>query len=594
MKYPFLLSTLFLACSSALAQSTEQITITGSRSNLNPDSGREVTSISRAEIEASGEHTVLGLLARVAGVETTSNGGGLSNTAVFIRGGNSGHTLVLLDGQRVGSATTGATALQTFDLSQIERIEVLKGVGSSLYGSDALGGVIQLFSRAQNGVQLGLSAGSFRTLSANASVGQQSGDVRYSLSAQTGQSDGINAITNPKNFSYNPDKDGYKQSTLSAQVSAQVNPIHLFSARLSATQTDSAYDGGSEKDDRAKANISAAQLAWTARWSDAALTKLKLGLSEDVSEFKGDYPARYRSRTSELSLVQDLRLSESLAGYAGLDTRGESIKNNDGYALTSRNTTAAILGLQASLTEHRLGLNGRLDHSAQFGNVSTGGAVYRYVFNKQLSVNAQAHTGFRAPTFNDLYYPGYSNPNLKPEQARSFEAGLNYQSQDQAASLTAFQNQVRDLIVFVCDASFNCAPQNVANARLKGLSFSGMQQLGGTRINANLDWQSARNADTGQWLPRRAKVHGRVGVSQQWQALLASVEVVASGERFDSAGEKNRLPGYALLNSNVSYTISKAWQVQLKLSNLLNTRYNVVKDFATEGRAVQLSLKWSL
>ena len=215
-----------IACSHAVAQVVNPmppVAVTASRS-AQPiaDVLADVTVIDHDEIVRSGAQSLTEVLQRQPGVEITMNGGPGSTSGAFLRGANRGQTLVLIDGLRVGSSSVGATSLEAIPLDQIERVEILRGPASSLYGADAIGGVIQVFTRRAQGSAFGGSAsagyGTYDTRSANATLRGAMGPLAFSVTGGGTRSAGYNAIVNPDNFSYNPERDGYSGENASGNA----------------------------------------------------------------------------------------------------------------------------------------------------------------------------------------------------------------------------------------------------------------------------------------------------------------------------------------------------------------------------------------
>ncbi|HLW12761.1 MAG TPA: TonB-dependent receptor, partial [Casimicrobiaceae bacterium] len=440
----------------------------------------DVTVIDAQAIAQSGAQGIVALLGRQPGVEIIQNGGAGSTSGVFLRGANTAQTLVLIDGMRVASASSGTTALEAIPLEQIERIEILRGPASSLYGADAIGGVIQIFTRRGSpGVHADASVGygTSDTWVGSAGVSGSAGAARGSVQVAGRRSDGFNAIVNPANFSYDPDRDGYRNASVSAHGALEFAPDQALSLQYFRSRLDSQFDAGDGFDDRTITTLTMWQAASNNRLAANWNSRLSLGDGSDRSVSKtgsGDFP--FETHQRQYAWQNDVTLPEGALTVA-LERREERVLSDAGFPVTSRDTNAvtAIYRLDAGATA--LQANVRHDDSSQFGGKTTGALAWGYRLDKAWRVTASAGTAFRVPTFNDLYFPGFANPNLRPETSRNFEAGVHWMAHAGEiawqAHAIAFHNRVDDLIVFECDANFVCAPNNVADATLEGVTMVG-------------------------------------------------------------------------------------------------------------------------
>jgi vitamin B12 transporter len=237
--------------------------------------------------------------------------------------------------------------------------------------------------------------------------------------------------------------------------------------------------------------------------------------------------------------------------------------------------------------------NLRRDDSSQFGGRTTGALAYAYAFGGGFRASASYGTAFKVPTFNDLYFPGFSNPDLQPETARNAEAALRYAARSFAAGIVAYRNRVRNLIVVQCDASFNCAPpQNVANATLQGVTLELETREGDLVVRASADFQRPEDDASGNLLPRRARRHASVTVAQAWSALRLGAELIASSARFDDAANTRRMGGYAIVNLTADYELGPGWTLFARLDNALDKRYELAADYNTAGASVFAGVRY--
>jgi vitamin B12 transporter len=555
----------------------------------------DVTTIGPEEIVRAGARSLAELLARVAGVEIAMNGGPGSTSSVFLRGANRGHTLVLVDGLRIGSSTDGATAFEAIPLDQIDHIEILRGPASSLYGADAIGGVIQIFTRKSDGA---LSAnvsggyGTYRTGLISGGLSGGGGPWRFALQAGGRRSEGFNAIGNPANFSYNPDRDGYRDDSASGSVAFRFAEEQELSAQFFRSRQNAQFDAGSGFDDRTITTLASYSVASRNRLTSFWTSRLEAGEGDDDSLSETGFgPSRFKTRQRQYAWQNDFTLPKGMLSVA-VERREERVDSNAGFPVTARNTNGAVGVWQWRDGPQAVQANLRHDDSSQFGARTTGALAYGYMLGGGFRASASYGTAFKVPTFNDLYFPGFSNPDLRPETAHNAEAALRYVAPGLAAGIVAYRNRVRDLIVFQCDASFNCAPQNVANATLQGVTLELEARAGDLVVRASADFQRPEDDASGNLLPRRARRHAAVAVAQSWNALRLGAELIASSGRFDDAANTRRMGGYALMNLTAEYALGRGWTLFARVDNAFDKRYELAADYNTAGANVFAGVRY--
>jgi vitamin B12 transporter len=508
----------------------------------------------------------------------------------------------LIDGVRLASQSVGATSLEAIPLEQIERIEILRGPASSLYGSDAIGGVIQVFTRRGTGELSGSASagyGTYDTWSAAAGIGGSVGPVRVSVQLGAKGSAGFDAIVDKRNFSANDDRDGYRGDNASVNATLPWAAGQELSAQYFVSRLNAQYDGGPDHDDRTITTLSSWQVAsrnalteyWVSRLSAGA------GIDDSVSETGyGDFP--FRTVQSQYAWQNDFALPRSTLTL-GVERREESVTTDADFAVTSRTTDSAFAIYRLRYAAHALQANLRVDHASQYGNHTTGAIAYGYTPGPGWRFTAAYGTAFKAPSFNDLYYPMFSNPNLVPETSRNAEAGIHWSGGgDDAAGgrwqarAIAYRNVVDDLIVFQCDADFNCAPQNADRARLQGATLGVDATIAATTLTASLDLQSPMNTTTDKLLPRRARQHGAVTISRQLGPVRVGAELIASSYRYDDAANLVRMAGYGILNLTAEWALARQWALQVRANNVLDRNYELAAGYSTGGATVFAGLRW--
>ena len=580
---------------------TEDVVVTATRTPQKAsESLQPVTVITADEIAASGQETLVEVLQSRAGVEITSNGGFGQPSAVQIRGAKSDHTMVLIDGLRVDSATTGTTAFENIPLNQIERIEIVPGPLSSLYGSEAIGGVIQIFTKSAKyapGASASAGYGTFNTRTASAGINSSYHDTDFSLNAGYLISQGFDA-TKPPAFGHNPDRDSYHNTNYSLKLAQHFTSDHEIGLTAFQSHGNTRFDSGLFTDDINRQTLSAFSLYSRNQLSSAWQSLLRFGLGRDNLEISGAFPGFFRTSQPQLTWQNDFKLGGGsvIAGFEYLD---QEVASTTAFTRTSRDVRSVFAGYVGEFGPHGAQLNVRNDDNSQFGNKTTGSLGYGYHVNSNLRLRAGVGTAFKAPTFNDLYFPtffGFSgNPNLRPERSRSYEAGMNLQAGNHRLGLTYFDNRITDLIVAVFDpVTFTGTTQNINQAHIKGAELSYQGSYAGFWMNSHFTVQNPVNSLTGQLLQRRAKHFGSLTVNKTLGLWKLGAELVTSGARFDSANENpaTRLPGYALYNLTVNYAFAREWSFNLRWNNVFNRNYELVQNFNTPGSNVFFALRY--
>ncbi|MBI3524999.1 MAG: TonB-dependent receptor [Betaproteobacteria bacterium] len=561
----------------------------------------DVSVIERDAIEQAGQSSLAELLSRQPGIQSISNGGPGKVSSLFIRGANPNQTLVLVDGVRIGSATLGTPALEQLPLAQIERIEILRGPASALYGADAVGGVIQIFTRRGQGPQTvdafaGIGSYNTRDLSAGISGGDAAWS--YSVRGSNDTTDGIKAIADKTKqpYSYDPSRstDGFRNSSLSTALTFRPASGHEIGATLLKTTGRNWYESGPNFDTHADVAQSVFSLVSRNRLGDGWNSTLRASQSGDDSTDFSPYSLRgtnYKTTQQQLTWQNDIKIATGslLAAIESLKQKAVSGTNFD----KSRDLNSLLFGWSGRYGDHRLQANLRRDENSQFGGKTTGYASYGYQLSQALRMQASLGSAFRAPTFNELYYPRYGNPGLSPENARNREVGLVWEQGTQRANVTIYNNRVSELIVTVCDASYNCNPVNVGHARLDGTSLSYAGQLGEFEVSSSLDILNARNAESGKRLPRRADRQMNLSISRSLGAWRIGSEWQGVGDRYDSTTETRHMGGYGLLNVFGRYAMSKELALEIRANNLGGKTYETAWGYGNPGANLFAGLRYS-
>ncbi len=604
----------FAAASAALCLSTfistvhaqpddgaQEIVVTGTRTPQRVDRAlAETTVIDRAQIEAAGGRTLAELLSREAGVQIDSNGGLGKSASVRLRGLESRHTLLLIDGVRYGSATLGTPSWESLPLDAIERIEIVRGPLSGLYGSDAVGGVVQIFTRGGTAgfkPDAALTAGSHRHGEAAAGLRFGSGAFDGAMRVQHVRERGFSATNERVPFdSFNADDDGFRQTSASARGGVKFGAWRA-EASLLASRGRTQYDDGLGADTRAAlrtqvlaANIGGPVLgAWR--------STLRASRSSDDNETLAS-ASEFSELGSFVTVQRQLAWENTVATPAGtvlaLVERIEQTVSKPGtpYDVSQRAINAAAIGLNGEAGAHGWQANLRHDRNSQFGRQITGSLAYGFNVAPDVRVAASHGTSFVAPSFNQLYFPEFGNPDLLPEEGRQSELSLRWKFGAGTARLAYFENRIRGYI------SSGPLPTNIPRARIDGITGSVDAVAGAWTVGASFDAldpvnDSQGTANVGKLLPRRASNSARASADWRGDAWTVGGTLAVFGDRFDDRENTVLVSGFALLDLRADWQFAADWRLGLSLNNALGKRYETVFGYNQPGRAAFASLRWA-
>lgn len=560
-----------------------------------------VTLITREDIERANAKTLPELLRGTPGVDLSVSGGYGKATSLFLRGTGSGNALVLIDGLRIGSATTGSPSLQYLPLEQIARIEILRGPRAALYGADALGGVIQIFTiQGEDGFHPSASAGlgshDTRRLDASLAGGGANawGETHYSLGLAHFDTAGIDALRE-----VSPDGDGYRNDSLLASLR------HRFQSGLTADLRLLHAEGNNEYDSAFSPGVDLendfVQQALSARLSqqlnDRWKTSLLLGRTRDESDnFADGVPGgTFDTERLHTTWQNDVRLAPGHLLTLGLDWYRDEVTSTTQYALTQRDNAALFAQWQGRRGALNWVLAGRYDDNEQFGDQSTGQLDLGYRINSGLRLTAGIGSAFKAPSFNDLYFPNFGNPNLDPESSVSVEIGadgrLELAGHAAVWRLSAYQTRVDDLINTVFSGGAFSA-ENVAEAEIEGIEATLATELAGWRIEAAASVLDPRDEGSGQRLRRRSPRSLKLDLDRELGPWDLGLTWLVKDGRFEDAANTEYLGGYGLLDLRLGYRIARDWHLGLELDNALDKRYATAGGFNSLDRTWLLSLRW--
>lgn len=545
-----------------------------------------VTVLTREELDQAQIRTVEEALRSVPGLDIVRSGSAGKASSAFLRGANSTHTLVLVDGVQVNSPTNGGFDFSSLTTDNIERIEVVRGPQSALYGSNAVGGVINILTREGQGKpEWGLysEGGRYGTLKG---AGTASGAFKwlgYSAAVSRTKTEGLF-----KN-------DDYANTTLSSRLA--VTPV--ASVRVGLMAQGALDELGVPGQRTISYNPSARQknrnllLAYRLDHRVSRFWDYQLRLSRATQQLNYDDPAnqfisKIRTVANALDWQSNLMAGPLYRLTFGYEWRGLSGKTDSASPFGNTNINRRITQQAAYIQEYldisdkvQITAGLRFDHHSTFGWHRSVRLTAGATLPTATRFKGSFGTGYRAPSLDELYYPDFGNPNLKPERSRTYDVGVEQPLAGRRAviGVTWFETRFRDLIGF--DQNF--VPANLVRAKTKGLEATGTFRPD-TRLTfgASYTYLLTKDETTGERLRRRPKHHTNLSVDAlPTRSVRVSTRFAVIGQRFDDSFDfslplvdRRRLyDGYAKLDLAVSWAVLPHLTLNWRVENALNRNY---------------------
>ncbi|MEQ1601566.1 MAG: TonB-dependent receptor [Methylophilaceae bacterium] len=568
----------------------------------------DVTVIDQEEIERQGAGSITDLLRLQPGVEISSNGGAGKTSSIYLRGTNADHIVVLLDGLRINSATSGTTAFENIPLSQIEKIEILRGPASSLYGADAIGGVIHIFTKRGGDTPPKLSAavgvGSYGSKRMDLGISGGWSDTRYginvsSLDTQSFSAQNITDITK----TIDRDNDPYRNFTISSYLEHTFVPGHSLGVQFFQSKGRSYFDGSNFNnygDQTQQRYAISSHNQFTSFW----LSTLRIGNGmDDSTSFSKPSKSttgysRFKTSQFQYSWQNDFTLPVGTLTVA-YDRLEQYVNSTTKYTLRERENNGYLASYLANVDQHTFQASVRVDDNSQYGTHVTGGVGYGYHFTPEWRAGFNFGSAFKAPTFNQLYFPNFGNANLQPEQSNNVDVNLRYENAKLRAGVTFFDNHVDNLIAYAPN------PVNINKAEIMGATFDGeWHPLERWTVRGNFTIQSPEDAKTGNLLARRGSEHGTFSLLHEWGKFTLGAEVNGSSLRYNDPANKFNMAGYVLTNLTADFRITPEWKLEARANNIFDKNYVLATtkgdfspngpDYNTAGTNVFVSLRYQM
>lgn len=587
------LSVLSLACVSAFGQAAPQEVIVAATrvpQKIN-ETLADVVVITRDAIEQSGQSNITELMATQPGIQSVSYGG----NSVFIRGAEARMTAVYIDGVRVDSQEGtvrlgGGVPWEMIPLSNVERIEIVKGPASAVYGSDPMGGVIQIFTRQyKSGQQVFANAGVASHQTSKFSTGVSGGEDRfdYAITAAHDETGGFNTVPSVR---HNPDREAARSTSFNGRFGVQLNASHRLESSFLKNELNSRYvdmySAQPTTDYTSAAKLDTAAVRWIADWTENY--RSKVSLTNSVHDVRDNGWSNFRTTMNSALFENQWRVNGDNIS-ANLERKSDKFEDRSTYGFVGDRAQRALsLGYGATRGLQSFQLNARHDQDDIFGSKNTAGFAYGYALSDSLKATASIATGFRSPTLEQTY-SSYGSRDLKPETSRNRDMGLRYAEGASKMSVVVYRNEFTNLI------SARPAPiftyYNIGEATIQGATLSASQTVGRYNVRGSFDVLDAKDGQ-GRDLPLRARHAATTGVDRSVFSWKLGAEVIAVGKRYDNAANTTSLGGYSLVNLYATHQINSDWKLLTRINNAADKQFQQVALMATPGRTLFIGLNW--
>ena len=569
-----------------------------------------VSVLDREDIERYQSSELFDLMSRVPSVSFVRNGGRGTPTALSLRGNQGDHSLFMVDGVRVGSATLGSTTLGLLNTNSVERIEIVRGPKSNLYGADAIGGVVNIFTRQiaePKSLQLKTSFGSNNTTENTLSGGFK--NDRHSITAvvNTLNTDGID--NTESTVGVHGDKDAHRNSSIALNYQYQINDNASWKVVYNQNNTETEYDSdcsvGSwpnstsvECNIYTDAEITSLASVWEITMSGNWQSTLQLGRSSDKAMELADNidlsttnnGGEFNTTKTEATWFNYVQLPELGALTMGLDYQHDKVDSAISYDQTTRENKAAFVQYEVELGPVDTNWGLRYDDNEQFGDHTTVSFLAGTDLTDNLRLLGSFGQGFKAPTFNDLYYPGFGNANFVPEESKNFEIGLNASLGETFATVALFNNKVRNLIQY---NSATWMTDQTAEVEISGIEFGVDTEIAGWAVGVSGTLMDPENKANGKLLRRRAERSISFDADYDFGDFGMGFSLRSESHRFDDAANLTRLGGYTTAALRAHYHFNDEWSFRAKVDNLTDKQYTSALDFSL-GRYLALGREFML
>jgi vitamin B12 transporter len=584
--FAIVLALLSADCLAADAAPGETIIVTATRTEIPlSDAIVPVTVITREDIELSLASDLAELLRFQAGIDIGRNGGPGQATSIFMRGSESNHTLVLVDGVRMNPGTLGGAAIQHISPEIIERVEIVKGARSALFGTDAIGGVINIITRRADKAffETGLGAGSFDSRSGFVSGGNHGENGEFGITLDWQDTDGYAPRT---------DSDivrGYDNLSANLYGARRLGNNEISVRHWQTEGTVEYLDFFLTPVDQDFENTTTALEVNTSVGETGTSKLIASFMQDDISQNQSDDFVKSDRITLDWQYSHAFENHTLTGGLFAANENAQSLSFGSGFD-EDTNVRAVFVQDQWSTGRHKTFAALRLTDHETFGTHATWNAEYAFGLSDSWTLNAGLGHAFRAPDATDRFGFG-GDPDLDPEQADEAQLGLRYApGTGHSVDIELYANDIDDLIEFDFQ-TFTL--KNIAQAEIRGAQIG--YEYRGDRfvIHAEVIKQKAEDATTGDRLLRRAEETASLSYTQDIGTHRIGLSLLASGDRVDFGGV--RLAGYVLADLSAQFSVGDAWAIHARIENLLDTEYETAATFRMQERSgfVELKYRWN-
>lgn len=581
------------------------IVVSASRSEqVVTDALSHTTVIDRDEIDKSPVSDVMSLLKMQGGLSVTQSGTQGALSGVRIRGGEARHTLILIDGVPMNNLSAGTAALEQISLASVERIEIVRGNVSALYGSQAVGGLVQIFTRKPNGNDATIRVAGGTGSQAQASIQVRGGNEKIqatfgisheevkAISAQNPEQSRVEGTYGGPDTVANGDKDGYQNESANGHIRYRPNDNHEFGLRFLASYGENSYDNqfslspeSIQHNKTRLQNVSVyANNQFTKNWQSKVQVSQLTDSSRDFDSAPdfGTGSSFFESKTKEISWQNNIH-SKAGEWIVGVSRARQTLSSDVAYDDTERTTTSVWAGYSLDKGRHHLQLNTRHDEITGLDSELTGAVQYGFDVSDKWRLLAEYSNGFSVPNFNELYYPRYSNPDLKSEHTTYVQLGAQYVSDDFGSRATLFETRYRDKIG---TDSETYLPINIDRAKARGVEWHGWYNFDGWRIDSSFTYQDV----TGERLLRQPRILASLGVGKVWGKWGAQVNWQVQDGLLDV--NQKKVAGYGVVNAAISYAVTPKAKIALRLGNVFDRDYQTLYGYNSMPRNALLSFQY--
>ncbi|WP_089657252.1 TonB-dependent receptor domain-containing protein [Franzmannia pantelleriensis] len=542
-----------------------------------------VSVLDEATLRRQDPTSVTDLLRGQPGVDVTTNGSFGKNSSVYLRGTGNDQNVLLIDGIRLRSATAGGAAWHYLDPRMFQRAEIVRGPRGSLFGADAVGGVVQLFTHdAEEGgphPRISAGGGSFNTQRYSAGFSGSEGGTRYSFAGSHFSTDGTPVRRGG-------DDKGYDNTTALARMSHTFGDGSEVGVLALRARGSNEFDGGESDFVQQVAGVYT-ELPITAQWTSRLTLSEARDELDSLDDF-GDSIIDTRTQTLRWQNTLDLGMHELIAGAEYSEDR---VSGSNDYAVDSRDNVAVFAQGLLDFAPFAVQASLRYDDNQAYGEEVTGGLALGYDLDDRHTLRASYGTAFKAPSFNDLYFPGFGNPDLEAETSETVELGVRGQYARWFWDSALYQTDIDNLIA----GQRGELTTNIPTTRIRGIELSAGAELDDWTLAAALTYSDPENRATGKRIQRRASQSLRLDADRELGDWSLGGSWIVQNHRYNDAENEERIGGYGLVNLRAGWQFAPLWSARLTVENALDKDYVTTRffdgdDYLSAGRAAFVSV----